>query len=138
MNYELIASLKEELEGAQKSLDSLKGMEELYPFGVNSITSHIGMLKSRIALLENDGYAEFTVLMDLDGNFVSDKLINTKYGKAYVIQNSNGTATFISPYGKKSTIEKKGYKIGKMMFKAEMKPNSSKTFRTYEEDEEEY
>lgn len=50
------------------------------------------------------------VLTDLDGNVVSETIVNGKFGPCWLIKNESGTS-FLSVAKKAATYEKKGYKV---------------------------
>lgn len=80
-------------------------------------------LNARVArlqadIVENGGLAEFTALFDLDGNWVRAKRINGRYGTCWMILDENGDATGqFAPFApsRKSTLEKRGYREGKVL-----------------------
>lgn len=81
-------------------------------------SSKINQIRSKYELLEeqinNGGFLTHesfqSCLFDLDGNFVTDRIVNTKYGCAFVFQ-QNGEPKFVSLAKKKSTLEKKGFQV---------------------------
>lgn len=77
----------------------------------NGLTTRLEWAK--LEILENKGLAEFTVLCDLEGNVVADKLIRTRFGSVF---NVNGQ--WINPHVKTSTLEKKGFRIETRLFPA--------------------
>lgn len=60
---------------------------------------------AKIAILKNKGFGSFFALADLDGNIVSDRLIETRYGSKF---NVNGQ--WINPWIKPENLAKKGFK----------------------------
>lgn len=53
---------------------------------------------------------ELSVLVDLNGNIVSDKIVNGKFGECWIIKNVD-TVSFVGVAKKQSTYNKKGYKV---------------------------
>jgi len=63
-------------------------------------------------LAENGGKAEFLALADLEGNEVSAKVINGRYGPCWAIMDGSGnfTGKFVNYRpARESTLRKKGY-----------------------------
>ena len=53
---------------------------------------------------------ELSVLCDIDGNIVSDRIVNGKFGECWIIKNGN-SVSFVGVAKKQSTYNKKGYKV---------------------------
>jgi hypothetical protein len=53
---------------------------------------------------------KLSILCDLDGNIVSDKIVNGKFGQCWIIKNET-SVSFIGVAKKQSTYNKKGYKV---------------------------
>jgi len=52
------------------------------------------------------------VLCDLDGNILSDRIVNTRYGRAWMITTyNNERPTWVNVAKRQSTYEKKGYMV---------------------------
>jgi hypothetical protein len=62
---------------------------------------------------------EVNVLTDLDGNVVSDRLVNGKFGDCFMIKNGENDVKFVGIAKKQSTYEKKGYKVMTKVYKVE-------------------
>lgn len=52
----------------------------------------------------------FPVLVDMDGNIVSDKIVNGRFGNCWIINEKDGVK-FVGLAKKQSTYAKKGYKV---------------------------
>jgi len=82
----------------------------------------MGQLNRRLATIaDNGGKAEFLVLLDLDGNIVPAKLIETQYGQKFAIFDSfddmkdGNIEAWVNPWVKRrSTLANKGYKLGQI------------------------
>lgn len=77
-------------------------------------------------LLEAGGVSEFDAVFDLDGNYKPALKIETRYGSAWSLVDSNGkflNPPVFLPYrpARASTIKKKGYTIGTVIRKANAK-----------------
>jgi hypothetical protein len=59
-----------------------------------------------------------SVLTDMEGNIVSDKIVNGRYGQCWIIQN-NGSVSFVGLAKKQQTYNKKGYKVMTKVYKIE-------------------
>lgn len=77
-------------------------------------------------LLEGGGVYEFDAIFDLEGNYKPALKIQTRYGSAWSLVDSNGR--FLNPPvflpsrpARASTIKKKGYTIGTVIRKANAK-----------------
>lgn len=69
-------------------------------------------------IVERGGVAEFTALFDLDGNWVRAKRINARYGDCWMLLDEDGEPTGeFAPFcpARKSTLEKRGYREGKVL-----------------------
>ena len=53
---------------------------------------------------------EISVLVDMHGNIVSDKIVNGKFGQCWIIKNGD-SVNFVGVAKKQSTYNKKGYKV---------------------------
>jgi hypothetical protein len=53
---------------------------------------------------------ELSVLVDFNGNIVSDKIVNGKFGQCWIIENGD-SVNFVGVAKKQSTYNKKGYKV---------------------------
>lgn len=66
-----------------------------------------------IEQFENGGFltsqSNMLCLFDLDGNYITDNIVNGKFGECFCFTN-NGETKFVSLSKKESTYEKKGYK----------------------------
>jgi hypothetical protein len=71
------------------------------------------LLKSNLEQqLKNGAFVEvieISVLCDMLGNIVSDKIVNGKYGECWIIKNE-GSVSFVGVAKKQSTYNKKGFK----------------------------
>jgi hypothetical protein len=74
---------------------------------LNKARRRVDLYKEQIS---NGGYLYYTIyatcLYDLDGNFITDNVVNTKFGQAFLF---NGT--FVSVAKKMETYNKKGYTV---------------------------
>lgn len=61
---------------------------------------------------------EISVLVDFDGNILSDKIVNGKFGECWVINNGQGVK-FVGVAKKQSTYAKKGYKVMTLVYTIE-------------------
>lgn len=61
---------------------------------------------------------EISVLVDMDGNIVSDKIVNGKFGDCWIIKNEQGVK-FVGVAKKQSTYAKKGYKVMTIVYTIE-------------------
>lgn len=61
---------------------------------------------------------EISVLVDMDGNIVSDKIVNGKFGECWIIKNG-ANVQFVSVAKKQATYNKKGYKVATIVYKVE-------------------
>jgi len=53
---------------------------------------------------------ERSVLVDMNGNIVSDKIVNGKFGQCWIIKDGDNVS-FVGVAKKQSTYNKKGYKV---------------------------
>jgi hypothetical protein len=53
---------------------------------------------------------EISVLVDMKGNIVSDKIVNGKFGQCWIIKDGDNVS-FVGVAKKQSTYNKKGYKV---------------------------
>ncbi len=53
---------------------------------------------------------EISVLTDMNGNIISDKIVNGKFGQCWIIKNGD-SVNFVGVAKKLSTYNKKGYKV---------------------------
>lgn len=77
---------------------------------------HDALYQTQAEICRNGGKAQFRVLMDLDGNEVPSKLIDTKYGIAYALldEHNKFTGKFVNPCISEKALAKKGFKIGEV------------------------
>lgn len=71
--------------------------------------------------LENGAFidtVETSVLCDMNGNIVSEKIVNGRFGECWIIENGN-YPTFIGVAKKQSTYNKKGYNVQKKVIEVE-------------------
>jgi hypothetical protein len=61
---------------------------------------------------------EISVLADMDGNIVSDKIVNGRFGECWIIKNG-GNVEFVGVAKKQATYNKKGYKVMTIVYKVE-------------------
>ena len=54
---------------------------------------------------------KLSILQDLEGNTISSKIVNGKFGKCWIIKKSEFDAAFVSVAKKPETYAKKGYKV---------------------------
>lgn len=66
-------------------------------------------LIAKIEILENKGLSKFDVLCDLNGNVLANKLIRTRFGRAYKLDSGQ----WVSANLKKKTLKARGLKIAK-------------------------
>lgn len=72
--------------------------------------------------LENGVFTEdfeVNVLTDLEGNIVSERLVDGRFGQCWLIKKENGAVEFVGVAKKPATYEKKGYKVMTKVFKVE-------------------
>jgi len=111
---------------AQEAIDSFDrcdtdGFLSQWASGLNSRLDN-----ANASILEDGGVSEFDAVFDLEGNYQPAVLIDTRYGKAWSLTDSNGR--FLNPPmflpsrpARASTIKKKGYTIGTVIRKAHAK-----------------
>ena len=99
----------------------------------------IRLMRAKVSLLKQDCNFPFLTLFNLDEEVVSSKIVNTRYGRAFIIEHEDGKPEFVNPNVKPSTLAKKGYKIGYMEFKAwvTIQNDTVHYFKTGEEQENE-
>jgi hypothetical protein len=69
------------------------------------------LLDTKIAILNDGGYADFPAIVDKDGKLVSDTHVETRYGGRYIVKDLDGNVTeWINPTEK--VLAKKGYQYG--------------------------
>jgi hypothetical protein len=61
---------------------------------------------------------ETSILCDMDGNVISDRIVNGKFGECWIIKNGSAVS-FVSVAKKQSTYNKKGYKAMTIWTKVE-------------------
>lgn len=64
--------------------------------------------------LEEGAFKEtfkLSILQDLEGNTISTRIVNGKFGPCWIIKNSEYSATFVGVAKKAATYAKKGYKV---------------------------
>ena len=128
---EKLAELKSELQRIRE-IDSerekkIQNQEmDLDDCFVSRFASNLSLreLEAKISLLGNGGLHEYSVLMDIEsGEIISDKIIATKYGATYLIEEKyiSKFGKFISATLQEKTYTKKGVKITKKPFKSWVK-----------------
>lgn len=74
-----------------------------------------GMLYNILEQEENGGFCKEIAysyeLQDMDGNVLSTKLINGKFGLCFIIQHSEHNMSFVGATKNQSTFAKKGFKV---------------------------
>lgn len=73
------------------------------------------LLQTKIEILENGGLAEFNELHYIDGTPTNAKLYENRWGWSYRIVKTNGEIDWVNPYVKPATLERKGYKMAKVL-----------------------
>jgi hypothetical protein len=82
--------------------------------------------RAQARILENGGKSEFPALLDLEGNLVPAKLIDTRYGRKFAVFASTEDALaygsniieWVNPFVRPKTLEVKGYRLGRVLAKA--------------------
>lgn len=59
-----------------------------------------------------------SVLMDLEGNIVSERIVDGKFGRCWIIKDGE-KVTFVSLAAKAGTYAKKGYKVANRVYECE-------------------
>jgi len=74
-----------------------------------------GMLHNVLEQEENGGFCKEIAyayeLQDMDGNVLSKRLVNGKFGLCFIIQHSENNVSFVGATKNQSTFAKKGFKI---------------------------
>jgi hypothetical protein len=74
-----------------------------------------GMLYNVLEQEENDGFCKEIAysyeLQDMDGNVLSTRLVNGKFGLCFIIKKSEHDVCFVSATKNQSTFAKKGFKV---------------------------
>jgi hypothetical protein len=89
----------------------------LYGMSYNVTSDTISRIKRKYDLfieqVKGGGFlvdqSKMLCLFDLEGNFLTDNIVNGKYGKCFCFT-QNGETKFVALAKKESTYEKKGYK----------------------------
>lgn len=111
---------------AQEAVDSFERCDTdgFLSQWASSLNSQLDRTNAEI--LEAGGVSEFDAVFDLQGNYQPAVLIDTRFGKAWSLTDSNGK--FLNPPvflptrpARASTIKKKGYTIGSVIRKAHAK-----------------
>lgn len=113
------ASLREQArQGRVRSLESFDRCDTDGCVSQWASDSMAQLYTAQAEILENGGVAQFPALFDLDGNIVDAREVQTRYGFAWAITNTNGSTTWFNASRAQDdkrridTDRKKGYYVG--------------------------
>jgi len=128
-------------ESAQRAIESYERCQEdgfLSQWASNSMANHY-----RIAakLCDTQGYAEHNALFDLDGNLVSTRLIDGKYGLSWLTSDEHvnaGGRRFVNPSTARkgqtryNNLRAKGYTVGTIRVRSGVFARSGGSYQVYD------
>lgn len=118
-NAQRIKDLEQSIKSEEANLDRMQELDSSDCFrSVHASRLNIDLMKTKIRILENDGFAYFPVLTDLEGNIISERIVNGKYGKCFIIENEDGSVNFVNHNVREKTLEKKGFRLDDKPFRA--------------------
>lgn len=114
-------SIKNSREGMQYRSDNYYNCVDDYSMGgicdqaaMDNIRQNEGAIKAMEEQIEKGTRRETVrrqVLCDLDGNILTDQIVNTKFGGAWIIRNGEEKPKWVNITKRQATYEKKGFRV---------------------------